>query len=249
VKFLNILIFIIGIGLATGTNAQFVVSPSDADACQCTGSVTYTPPAGAGNYSYVLLDENDDVTNQGGNINGPFVLNNLCPTVLHMIVTLANGSIQDHYFNVPAGSLNLGTATSTNVCLETLIGLGVTFNLAAELSGFDMSATWRSPNGLIIPAANLSALTINAVQNGQVDVVLDNGWYTATVISGGCEIISGIYVQTNDVGLGTTYVICDEYEPFDMTDFMQGSPDTIGTWFDNNNNIVPGGIFNPETMN
>lgn len=229
--------------------AQFTVTSSDPDPCQCTGGILFTPPPSAGNYSFILLDEDDNVINQGENINGPSAVSNLCPTVFHMIVTLSDGSLQDHYFNIPAGAMNIGIATTTNVCLETLIGLGATFNLATELSGFDMSATWRNPDGLIIPAASLSAMTINAVQNGQVDVVLDNGWYTASILSGGCEVTSGIYVQTNDVGLGTTYVICDSYEPFDMTDFMQGTPDTIGTWFNSSNAVVPGGIFDPETMN
>jgi hypothetical protein len=118
VKFLNILIFIIGIGLATGTNAQFVVSPSDADACQCTGSVTYTPPAGASGYSIQLFDQHDELVQQASGVNGSYSFTNLCPTVFHVVATLANGTVQDDYFNVPAGAFNPGGANKISLCLE-----------------------------------------------------------------------------------------------------------------------------------
>ena len=109
-KFLNILIFFFGFVLATGTNGQFAVSPSDADACQCTGSLTYTPPAGATGVSIVLFDQQDEIEQQVQGVNGAFTFNNLCPTVFHVVATLADGTIQDEYFNVPAGSNDPGSA-------------------------------------------------------------------------------------------------------------------------------------------
>lgn len=233
-------------------SAQFSITPSDADPCLCTGSIMYTPPSGAINYSYYLLDQHDDIIEQGTNINGGLTLSNLCPSVFHIVITQANGTIQDHYFNVAAGSSSTGNAHSINMCLEQYPNVGTTYDLTPEISTFSPGGTWYNPDGLILPDASLSTIAVwqqtNPSNLNETELTFDNGWYTYTTSVGGCDVTSGIYIQTNDVGLTTTYVICETYEPFDMTDFLQGTPDTIGQWFDSNNNIVPGGIFDPATM-
>jgi gliding motility-associated-like protein len=252
VKFLNLLISILGIGLATGTNAQFVVSPSDADACQCTGSVTFTPPAGASNYSIMLFDQDDELVQQASGVNGPYSFTNLCPTVFHVLATLANGTVQDDYFNVPAGANDPGSAEKINMCLEQYPNISFTFDLLPYTTGFGAGGTWSTPEDYIIPTSELSAMPVwqlTGTPPNQIEtLIFENGWYVNTTQVGGCPVNSGVYIQTNDVGLTTTYLACDTYEPFEMIDFMQGSPDTIGQWYNSTSQVVPDGIFYPETM-
>jgi len=252
VKFLNILIFIIGIGLATGSNAQFVVSPSEADACQCTGSVTYTPPAGASGYSIQLFDQYDELVQEANGVNGAYSFNTLCPTVFHVVATLANGTVQDDYFNVSAGAFDPGSANKISLCLEQYPNSSSDFDFTPYASGFLAGGNWTSPEDYIIPTSELGAMPVwqltGTFPNQIETLIFENGWYLNTTTVGGCTVISGVYIQTNDVGLTTTYLACDTYEPFEMIEFMQGSPDTIGQWFNSSNQVVSDGIFYPETM-
>lgn len=221
--------------------AQFSVSPSSADACQCTGSIDFAPTQ-AQSYSYSLFDVDDIPIASGQNVSGPTSLTGLCPSVFHIVVQYSNGTIDDQYVEIPAGANTIGTASRVVLCQEAYTsanGASIPFDLTPELVGFVAGGTWRTPNGLIIPSTDLT--TLNASQ-------MNSGWYTYTLVSAGCEITSGVYIQTNNTGLTTTYVICETYEPFAMIDFMQGTPDTIGQWYDSNLNEVPGGIYYPATM-
>jgi gliding motility-associated-like protein len=158
-----------------------------------------------------------------------------------MVVTYANGTIEDDYFEVSAGNNSIGQAHRVILCLEdyAIGGSVLPFDLTPEIGSFAPGGVWHTPGGLIIADADLSSLSTTT---------LSSGWYTYTINSGGCEITSGVYLQANNTGLTTTYVICETYEPFEMLDFMQGAPDTIGQWYDSNFNLVPGGIYNPATM-
>jgi len=222
--------------------AQFSVIPSSSDACQCTGSINYIPEQPQ-SFSYTLFDVNDIPIATSQNQTGPTTLSGLCPSVFHLVVEYADGTIHDRYLEIPAGANTIGEAHRVVLCQEAYTGANgnpIPYDLSPELAGFVPGGTLRTPNGLIIPNADLSALNAST---------MISGWYTYTIASGGCEVISGLYIQTNNTGLTTTYVICETYEPFAMVDFMQGAPDTIGQWYDSNLNIVPGGIYDPQTMN
>lgn len=160
-----------------------------------------------------------------------------------MVVSYANGTIEDDYFEISAGASTIGDAHRVILCLEAYTngsGGAIPYDLTPELTSFVPGGTWYAPNGLIIPIAALGSLTA---------ATMESGWYTYVTNSGGCDVTSGVYIQANNTGLTTTYVICETYEPFAMIDFMQGTPDTIGQWFDASLNIVPGGIYNPAVMN
>ncbi|MFM7728220.1 MAG: hypothetical protein ACKO7B_16085, partial [Flavobacteriales bacterium] len=223
------------------TQAQFTITPSSADPCECTGSILISPQQ-AQTYGYTLFNADDIPFESGQNVSGPTSLTGLCPSVFHVVVEYANSTTSDQYVEIPAGANTIGSAERIILCQEAYIaanGTPIPYDLTAEIAGFTSGGTWRSPNGLIIPSADLNAL--NASQ-------MNSGWYTYTIISGSCEITSGVYIQTNNTGLTTTYVICETYEPFEMIDFMQGTPDTIGQWYDSNLNVVPGGMYYPATM-
>jgi len=226
--------------LISSVKAQFVVSSSDVDPCNCSGSVSFTPSSSL-NYSYTLFGS-DDLPNQiGSTQTGTATITSLCPSVYHMVVTYANGTIEDHYFEVSAGNNSIGQAHRVVLCLEdyTVGNSVLPFDLTPEIGTFVPGGTWYTPGGLIIANADIAALPTST---------LSSGWYTYVVNTGGCTTTSGIYLQANNTGLTTTYVICETYEPFEMLDFMQGTPDTIGQWYDNNFNLIPGGIYNPATM-
>lgn len=240
-KFVDRLIAFFLLLLSTSAWATFTVSPSDFDACICSGSVTYSPSTGA-TYSYQLFDVDDLPIQSGQNQSNTLTLSNLCPSVYHLVITYTNGTIEDDYFEVSAGAVSTGDAHKVIVCQENYVsasGAIVSYDLTPELSSFFPGGTWYRPNGLIIATADLNSLVAST---------LKSGWYTYVTQVGTCEVVTGVYIQTNNAGLTTTYAICETAVPFQMVDFMQGAPDTIGQWFDVNLNVVPGGIYNPATM-
>lgn len=240
-KKFNHFILIVFCGLAFSASSQLVISPSSLDACQCTGSASFTP-ALPFNFSFALYNSENASLSIGQNQSGVVILSNLCPAVYHIVIEYTNGVVFDEYFEVSAGATSIGDAHKVIVCLEAYVngsGGSIPFDLTPELSSFTPGGTWYTPNGLIIPTADLSVLTAST---------LESGWYTYVMTVGGCDVTSGIYLQANNTGLTTTYVICETYEPFAMIDFMQGTPDTIGTWFDAGLNVISGGVYNPATM-
>lgn len=241
-KFIETLILIALFCLCIHANGQFNVSASDSDPCQCSGSVEFQA-IGNQFFTYQLFNASDIPIISGSGQSNDVTIPNLCPSVYHFVVEYADGSIVDEYFEISAGPTSIGDAHRVVLCLEaytTGSGGSIPFDLTPELAGFALGGTWYSPNGLIIPTASLSSLSA---------ATMESGWYTYVVNTGGCDVTSGLYIQANNTGLTTTYVICETYEPFEMIDFMQGTPDTIGQWYDASLNIVPGGIFNPATMN
>ena len=239
----NICRFILVIlwGLSFSASSQLVVSPSAFDACQCTGNASFTPTLPL-NFSFALFNSEDVSLANGQNQSGVINLSNLCPSVYHIVIEYTNGIVDDAYFEVSAGAMSIGDAHKVIICLEAYTngsGGSIPIDLTPELSSFTPGGTWYTPNGLIIPTADLSVLTAST---------LISGWYTYVIAVGGCDVTSGLYLQANNTGLTTTYVICETYEPFEMIDFMQGTPDTIGTWFDAGLNVISGGVYNPASM-
>jgi gliding motility-associated-like protein len=240
-KKLTIGIFLLFLGLSELTYAQFSVTPSDADACQCTGTLTFEPSSSLP-YTIRLFGSDNLPVQTWQNQIGVTTLSSLCPSVFHVTVEYSNGVIEDDYFSVPSGLTSIGDAHKVILCQESYkdgFGNPIPFDLTPELTSFIPGGNWYTPEGLLIPEFLLSSLTAEDCESG---------WYTYVQILNGCPITSGVYIQTNNVGLTTTYVICETYEPFFMIDFMQGEPDTIGVWYDSNANIVEDGIFYPASM-
>ncbi len=229
------------LGLSELTHAQFSVTPSDADACQCTGTLTFEPSSSLP-YTIRLFGSDNLPVQTWQNQIGVTILSSLCPSVFHVVVEYSSGEIEDDYFSVPSGPTLIGEARKVILCQESYkdgFGNPIPFDLTPELTSFVPGGNWYTPDGLLIPEVLLSSLTAEDCESG---------WYTYVVSSNGCPITSGVYLQTNNVGLTTTYVICETYDPFFMIDFMQGEPDTIGVWYDSNADIVDNGIFYPGSM-
>lgn len=74
------------------------------------------------------------------------------------------------------------------------------------------------------------------------------GLYTYSVNVGGCELTSGVaitLIQNADAGLSTTYLICETYDPFFLTDVLAGTPDYGGQWFNGQQQPIDG-FYNPQ---
>jgi hypothetical protein len=74
--------------------------------------------------------------------------------------------------------------------------------------------------------------------------------FTTTLNIGGCTVTTGVLVseiQNANPGNSTTYLICENYNEFFLTDFLAGTPDYGGQWFDGNAQPMDG-YFDPATM-
>jgi gliding motility-associated-like protein len=211
--------------------AQVVVNPNSANACACDGSVAFAnPPAAA---SYNLYDSSDVLLTNGNSAGGNFTINGLCPDV-YTLEVIQNAATSFYYINVPAASLNPGNSGNTSIC-----STDGSVNLNNLIAGIAPGGSWQSPDGNAI-----SAMPVNAE-------FMTDGWYTYSILSGGCSVTTGVFVdfiQNADPGLTTTYEICETYVPFVMLDFMQGDPDPGGQWYDSGGNPISG-IYDPATMN
>jgi hypothetical protein len=218
-------------------NDSFVITPSDSNPCVCSGGVQFSPSSGL-LYSISLFNDDNQLIYSQSNVSGASSISSLCPTVYHAVVTYTDGSIVDDYFEIPAGPETTGDAHKVIVCQEAY-PTGFGFDLTPELSTFVEGGTWYAPDNSIIPTSDLSNLNV---------WTLASGWYTYVTFVNNCPVTTGVYLQTNNLGLTTTYVICDSYEPFSMLEMMQGEPDTIGYWIDEQSNIVSNGLYSPATM-
>lgn len=186
----------------------------------------------AGTATYTLTSQNGTIVSTLTNAAGIFNASNLCPEVYLLTIT-QGGNTSTIPLNISAAGFNPGTATSLQLC--TTIGMT---NLNNNVTGLAAGGTWTRPSGT----------TFSGIVNPAVDAA---GLYIYTVPQGGCDVTTGVLVnliQNANPGQTTTYLICENYVPFQMLTFMAGSPDAGGQWF------APGGIpmdgvFDPATMN
>ncbi|MFN5620761.1 MAG: T9SS type A sorting domain-containing protein [Flavobacteriales bacterium] len=230
---------------ATGY-AQFDIIPAGDNGCQCDGVILYQPPNDTVSFDVSLFNKEDELIYHSPNNTGQHSIDNLCPSVFHIVATLSDNSIQDEYFNVPAGTNNPGSTRKVFLCQQDynlpFPGTPISYDFTVESSTFSNTATWYYPNGQLLPANTHSSLNAST---------LNSGWYTCADSLGACQVTSGVYLQTNDPGSTTTYPICESYEPFQIFDFIAGTPDTIGNFFIDSysaESLIPEGIYNPVTM-
>ncbi|MFZ4785403.1 MAG: gliding motility-associated C-terminal domain-containing protein, partial [Flavobacteriales bacterium] len=90
-----------------------------------------------------------------------------------------------------------------------------------------------------------------SIFNGLYNPNTENGGlYYYSVDINGCTVQTGVFVQeiqNANPGISTTYLICENYSEFFMTDFLAGTPDYGGVWFNSNAQIMDG-FFDPASM-
>lgn len=207
-----------------------VVPASDCNTCD--GSATFTSSMnGVVNYEWQLPD--GSVQFVESNSLGVSVISGLCAGVLVVVATDVDGSQEIQVVNVPINGSDPGISTEFLTCSDAAPNnLFFTLNGTPEAGG-----TWTDPagnpsDGIFIPSTT------------------EDGLYLYTINNLGCDVTSGVLVTTNqnaDPGLSTTYLICETYTPFFLTDLLAGSPDYGGNWT-GPGNVPIDGWFTPEDM-
>jgi gliding motility-associated-like protein len=219
--------------LLVGLNAhsQSVITPAT-DGCTCNGSISYTSPSNVPT-SFQVTDAEGNVVSTINSADGTFSFGNLCAEPYQVAVT-QGGNTSTFVFNVSVVGLNPGNSKKLTVCSSD-----GNVNLNTQLVGFQAGGSWQNPDGQSVP-------NILSPENAL------SGWYTYTYIFNACPVITGVLlnrIQNANPGMTTTYLICDNYEPFLMTTVMQNSPDPGGQWYYASNNQPMNGIYDPATMN
>ena len=195
-----------------------VTTQASADCTVCDGSATVNTVF-PGTVNFEWYDANGALISFESSAAGSSTLSNLCPGVYQVQYTNGTDNAAE-WFSIGLPGQDAGELVSIDICT----GTGNT-NLFNRLEGTPApGGTWTDPAG------NAHSGIFNpSTQQG--------GLYTYTVDVNGCTVQSGVFVtviQNADPGLSTTYLICETYEPFALTDVLAGTPDTFGQWFDGN---------------
>lgn len=214
---------------STAVLANVTIAPSD-DCLACNGVVVVTATI-PGNLTYEWYSLDGNLVNVEISDAGSSELSGLCPGVYRVQYT--NGSENNSiWFSVGVPGNDAGEVVHISPCT----GSGNN-NLYNRLEGEPTpGGTWTSPTGL----------PHNGIFNPNSGLP---GFYTYTVEVDGCSLQSGVMVtivQNADPGLSTTYLICETYDPFFLTDVLAGTPDYGGQWF-NSQQVAIDGFYYPET--
>jgi gliding motility-associated-like protein len=200
------------------------------DCVGCTGEATVTSVFSGFN-TYEWYASNGSLVAVDINNGGSHTISNLCPGVYQ--VQWTNGIENDaEWFSIGIPGNNAGDVTEISRCT----GSGNT-NLFNQLGGNPVAGgQWINPLGQIS----------SGIFNPTTALP---GFYTYTIDVNGCALSSGVFVsliQNADPGLSTTYLICETYDPFLLTDVLAGSPDYGGQWFNTLQQPIDG-FYYPQT--
>lgn len=231
ILFIRVLIMGLGVFGAGSLCATIATEPSST-CLSCDGEATYDTNLG-GLVLYEWYDEFGILVFSEQHANGSSILSGLCPGIYSVQVT--NGIQNDYeFFNINTTAVNAGEWSELITCHDS-----PPTNLFDQLQGNPQAGgTWTTPDG--------NPFT------GIFDPELDQpGTYYYQLDGGGCSVTNGIDVAVNqnaDPGLSTTYLICETYGPFLLTNVLAGSPDPGGQW------LLPDqtpfdGIYDTDTHN
>ncbi|MCC6599398.1 MAG: gliding motility-associated C-terminal domain-containing protein [Crocinitomicaceae bacterium] len=228
-NFRLLILYVLTIGAESGLNAQISTLPAS-DPCSCNGSVTVSSSL-SGNVFYQLLAPDGGVVNSALSSLGSITFNNLCPEA-YTITATGNGTFEQEVFYIAGGAVNPGQATSASIC-----STAGTVQLSGLLSNYVPGGVWRNSSGQVFSGALVMSAALP-------------GYYTYSLTSNGCDVITGVLldvIQNANPGLSTTYLICDTYVPFFMTDVLAGNADEGGEWFNSSNQEIDG-FYDPASM-
>lgn len=224
------LIFVILVSLWTNTMMAQLSTVNASSSCNCDGSLTYNlqPSAAA---TFQLLLPNGTLQATSIENDGNVTFSNLCPGVYQLVANYTGGPT-NVLVQINANGASVGGANNFTICSTSAPS-----NLSNQITGFVAGGIWHRPNGTTF-TGNYNPL----VETG--------GLYYYELNIGGCSVSTGVFVseiQNANPGNSTTYLICENYNEFFLTDFLAGTPDYGGQWF--NGNAQPmDGFFDPATM-
>ena len=204
-----------------------ILTQSSQTCVSCDGVATYNSLL-VGVVDYQWFDQFGTLVFSETNETGTSQANNLCPGIYNVQAT---NQIENDFvwFNIDIPQASPGDFTELTKCDSENI-----FNLFDELNGTPTAGgTWQAPD--------LTPIVPN-IDPGTAA----NGLYIYTIDLNGCELKTGLLLNINqnaDPGLSETYLICDNYEPFDLDEQLDGA-DLGGTWFDPNQQQFSG-LYDP----
>lgn len=214
-RILLIRVLFIGLGVFCAGNLSATIAIEPSSTClSCDGEASYDTNLG-GLVLYEWYDEFGVLLFSEQQTNGNSLLSGLCPGIYSVQVT--NGVQNDYeFFNINTTTVNAGEWSELITCHDSPPS-----NLFNQLDGNpQLGGTWIAPDGTPFL--------------GLFDPQMDQpGTYYYQLDGGGCNVTNGIDVTVNqnaDPGLSTTYLICETYDPFLLTNVLAGSPDPGGQW-------------------
>lgn len=200
------------------------------DCASCDGSTSLEVTMG-GTITFELYSQSGIFITAVDSNDGLASFNNLCPGLYQ--VQFTNGSDNDLlWFSIGTQEGSAGEFAEATICT----GVG-NVNLFNRLGGEPIpGGTWQDPLGNPFTGLYNSSSGIP-------------GLYTYEVLVNACPLQSAVWVisiENADPGLSTTYLICEDYEPFFLTDVLAGTPDTGGQWFNSSQQAIDG-FYYPDT--
>lgn len=156
----------------------------------------------------------------------------LCPGLYELVLDEGEGPLST-WFTIGTTALDPAQSAVLNVCAG-----GVDIILDPSLLSAPVGGVWTDEAGLPLGSLVLPADPASS------------GFYDYTLTDGACTVTFRLTLFVNenaDPGLTTTYLICASYTPFALLDFLAGSPDGGGDWFDPTVTEMDG-VFDPATM-
>ena len=210
------------------SSAFAAIDPTPSDDCvSCNGSALVTSEF-PGENTYEWYTSQGVLLSIDQNSFGQSSIFNLCPGVYQVQYT--NGDQNNvEWFSIDTPAQSAGQPGQTEICSNT-----GTVNLQSLIQGTPTgNGTWTNPFGQ--PHSGVFD------SNGEV-----GGFYTYTLDGATCNISSGVWVnviQNANPGLSATYLICETYEPFALTDVLAGTPEPNGQWFNSNQDPIDGNYY------
>ncbi len=205
-----------------------VTTTVSTDCLSCNGTATFSPGI-AGNVQYEWFNQLGGLLFVENNAFGTSSLFNLCPGLYQVQWTNGTENGQE-WFTVNTTVVSAGQPGFIELCSTT-----GAHNLNLDLEvGTALTGNWFDPFG-------------NQISNTIIPSSAIPGFYSYQLQDGTCFVTSGVQVsiiENADPGLSTTYLICENYSPFELLDVMAGNPDTGGQWFDSNVNSFSG-VYDP----
>lgn len=207
--------------LLSGFQSRATILATVSDDCvSCNGNATFTTDA-LGDVSYEWYNELGGLLFVETNNIGTSSLFNLCPGLYQV---QWNNGIENgqEWFTINTLTTNAGQPGEASICSTS-----GAYDLFEDVTGAPTTGgQWYDVLGNPF--------------DGTIDPAVDSeGFYAYQLIEGGCTVTSGVQlsiIQNADPGLSTTYLICEDYLPFELLDVLAGDPDAGGQWFDSDVN-------------
>jgi gliding motility-associated-like protein len=223
-------ILLLGVLFSNSICFSQVLIVNTSAACACDGAFTFSPEPGQPTFFELLSSEGVSLQTSG-QAAGTWNLTGLCEGVYIVTATTASASYQE-FIQINNAIAPIADFGETSIC-----STAPNTNLNTFITGFSAGGTWALPDGNFF----------NGIYNPSLH---GSGFYSYTINNGTCDQVTGVFVteiQNANAGIQTTYLICDNYAPFNMIDFLEGNPDTGGQWLTAGGTPM-NGIYDPATM-